>query len=290
MKKVFLAMMSLLLILGLAACGSTAKPTDSDKDKGNKKGDSAQSDLTLEEVFEKSLKASEEMKSFHAKMDIKQEVEHEGSPLNVDVNMDMDVIVDPMALYQKTTTKMEADGESIAEGTLNTETYLTDEGFFMYLENEDTWAKFPSELSDQLMQIPNSQSNPAEQLEQLKTFVEDFSFEQNDKEFILKLTASGEKFEAFLKETALNALPEQMKANEEIINSMKINNVEYEIFIDKENFYTTGLNMIMDSQMKVEEYEIKLHQEMTGTYSNINGIDQIKVPQEAIDNAEEINM
>ena len=64
--------------------------------------------------------------------------------------------------------------------------------------------------------------------------------------------------------------------------------VNYEIFIDKETFNTTALNMIMDMTMVVEGEEMKLAQNLKSTYDNYNEVEKIEIPQEIIDNAQEM--
>ena len=65
--------------------------------------------------------------------------------------------------------------------------------------------------------------------------------------------------------------------------------MEYEIFIDKKTFYTNAFNMNMDMTMKVEGEEMQIDQKVNAEISKINEIEKIKVPQEVIDNAVDIN-
>ena len=58
---------------------------------------------------------------------------------------------------------------------------------------------------------------------------------------------------------------------------------------DKKTFYTNAFNMKMDMTMKVEGEEIQIDQKVNADISKINEIKNIKIPQEVIDNAVDIN-
>lgn len=293
MKKTLAIITSLLMILMLAACSDTAKPvneTASGNDNGTNKDETnteEKSELTLEEVLSKSTEASEELKSFSVKMDISQQMssDSEAESMNFDSVINMDVTTEPTAFYQKMTMSMEG-----GEDSYDIESYFTEEGMFLYDGAGDHWMKFPKEMSDDLLQMSSQQTNPGEELKKLQQFVDDFTFEQDAKSYILRLKANGEKFNDFVKETAAETLPPELAANGEMLENMKINGVEYEIVIDKETFYPSVLNMIMEMEMAAEGQTIAMKQNMNGQYSNYNKVETITVPQEVIDTAVEMEM
>lgn len=173
--------------------------------------------------------------------------------------------------------------------SFETESYFSEDGMFFYEPSTSQWMKFPQEMTDTFLQMSGQQSNPGEELKKLQQFVEDFTFEQDSKNYILKLKASGEKFNDFIKETAVQQLPPEMSA-EDALSGMKINAVEYEILVDKKTFYPVALNMNMDLEMTIEGQTISMKQKMNGQYSNYNSVEAITVPQEVIDSAVEMGM
>ena len=178
-----------VLVLGLAACGSTAevKPgTDTSK----------KSELTIQEVFQKAQEASEKQNSMHAKMDIEQNMDSPVEGLNMDskIKMDMDVVMDPLAMHQ--VIKMDM-GEA---GIMETEIYLTEDGFLMKDPESEEWMKLPEELYEELMGSMADSADPSLDLNSLEKYVEDFTFEQDDDQYILKLKASGDEFRNLVKE------------------------------------------------------------------------------------------
>lgn len=281
MKKGLSILLGFFFVLMLTACNSSAETMNNEDGASNEK----KSDLTLEQVFEKTTEASKELKSFKVKMDLKQEIssdQDEAGNVNFDSTLEMDVIQDPMAFYQKMSTKTPG-----TEQIMEIESYFTKDGMYYYDPTSQTWMKFPSDMMDQVVQLSNQQTNPAAEIENLKKFVDDFKFQQDDKSYILLLNASGEKFTDFLKETIEQTLPEGMANSTEAIESMKINKMDYEIHIDKETFYPTVLNLNMEMEMSAEGQKITIAQDVKGQYVEHNHIDEIKIPQEVIEGAVE---
>nr|WP_242691066.1 DUF6612 family protein [Cytobacillus praedii] len=290
LKKTFSILAGFLLVFMLAACNQTAKPVDepvkdNEKASETEKAKEKASELTLEEVMNKSTEASEGLKSFSVKMDLTQDMTDQGE-LNVQTTsvIDMNIVTEPMAYYQKMKMSMGEEAESF-----ETESYFSEAGMFFYEPSTSQWMKFPQEMTDTFLQMSGQQSNPGEELKKLQQFVEDFTFEQDSNNYILKLKASGEKFNDFIKETAVQQLPPEMSA-EDALSGMKINAVEYEILVDKKTFYPVELNMDMDLEMTIEGQTIAMKQKMNGQYSNYNSVNAITVPQEVIDSAVEMGM
>ncbi|GLB58601.1 hypothetical protein NCCP133_07340 [Cytobacillus sp. NCCP-133] len=291
MRKTLAFLTGFLLIFMLAACSETAKPV-SETESGNETDKSKTkteetSELTLEEVLKKSTEASEELKSFSVKMDMSQNIksDSEAENMSIDSVIDMDVTTDPTAFYQKMSMTMEG-----AEESYDIESYFTEDGMFLYDAAGEQWMKFPKEMSDDLLQMSSQQTNPGEELKKLQEFVDDFTFGQDAKSYILKLKANGEKFNDFVKKTAEETLPPEMTANGETLENMKILDVKYEIVIDKDTFYPSILNMIMEMEISAEGQTIAMKQNMNGHYSNYNEVESITVPQEVIESAVEMEM
>ncbi|CAM3222552.1 DUF6612 domain-containing protein [Filibacter tadaridae] len=275
-----------VLVLGLSACNTTAEPKK-DPETGKKVEVQNESKMTAQEVYEKVIAASEEQKSMHAKMDIDQAIEVPSEDFNMTstIKMDMDMIVDPLAMYQKMSMDM---GE---QGTMDTEIYMTEEGFFMHDPENDQWLKMPAGMSEDMMAQMGNGADPTLDMKMFKDFVEDFEFEQTDDEYILTLVASGEKFTSLIQKTVADNMPAGMEMGEEeteMMKNMKVEKLNYKIFIDKKTFYTNAFDMDMDMTMTIEGNEMHIVQKMNAVISKINEIDTIKVPQEVLDKTVDI--
>ncbi|WP_203248192.1 DUF6612 family protein [Sporosarcina beigongshangi] len=275
-----------VLALGLAACNTPAEPK-TDAETGKKVELEEPSGLTAQEVFEKATEASAEQVSMHATMNINQLMEIPGQEgtMNSKIKMDMDMVVDPLAMYQKMDVDM---GE---QGVTEMEIYMTEEGFFMNDPMSGQWLKLPAEMYEDLLAQAGS-ADPTLDMNMFKEFVEDFKFEQTDDEYILKLSASGEKFSKLFKEIAMENLPADVDASAEaaeLMENIEMKSLEYEIYIDKKTFYTNAFNMKMDMKMQVDGEEMRIDQKVNAKLSKINEIDKIEIPQEILDNALDIN-
>lgn len=277
MKNWIKGMAAGVLALGLAACSTPAEPkTDTEK----------VSKMTAQEVFDKATVASGEQTSMSADMNIAQLIEVPGQDLtmNSKIKMDMDMIIDPLSMYQKMDVDM---GE---QGAMAMEIYMTEEGFFMNDPESDQWMKLPGEMYEDMLGEVGS-ADPTLDMTMFQEFVEDFKFEQTDDEYILKLSASGDKFSKLFKEIAMDNLPSGVDANveaAELMENINVTSLEYEIFIDKKTFYTNAFNMKMDMTMLVEGEEMRIDQKVNAKLSKINEIDKIEIPQEVLDNADDI--
>ncbi|MFX3674976.1 MAG: DUF6612 family protein [Paenisporosarcina sp.] len=285
MKKWMMLMFVLVIVLGLAGCNETATPsTETSKENT--------SDLTLKEVFAKSLEQAEKVKSLRASIDMSQVVDIPAQEISMETSskMDMDMEIEPLGLYQKGTTSMKMLGDETTEQpeAVQIESYLTNQGFFMYDSMSKQWMKLPSDMYDQILSMSQNQADPSQQLKDLESFLEDFTFEQNDSSYILKLVASGDKFNTLIQKQMSETMPDMMIEEEELLKDMNVEKVNFEIFIDKKTFNTTALNMVMDMTMAVEGENMKVSQDIKSIYTKFNDVDSIKVPQDVVDNAKEM--
>ncbi|SEM72318.1 hypothetical protein SAMN05192533_10594 [Mesobacillus persicus] len=287
LKKLTTILIGFLLILLLAACNGTTETVDQNEstEETATEKETAPESLTLEEVFEKTTTASEDLHSFAVDMNLVQEIASDLEEANMELNSSifMEVVSDPISFYQKMQMSIPNTKE-----TLETESYFSKDGFYMHDPLGGTWMKFPSEMTDQLLQVSNQQTNPGEEIKRLQEFSDDFSFEEKDNEYHLTLTASGEEFNDFIQETIKQTLPADMAADTEELENIKIHAVAYDIIIDKETFFPKAINMNMDMEIMVEDQTVQLTQRMDGQYSKHNEIDEIVIPEEVMDTAEEV--
>lgn len=282
MKKWKTLMVASVLTLGLAACNSTATPT-------SETAEDKKSELTLKQVFDKSLAQSESIKSLNADIEMSQviEVPSQNVEMDTETKMTMDMFVDPLSIYQKGTTSTTVPGQDTSEQPqeVEIESYMTEEGFFMNHSMSQQWVKLPADMYEQMMSMSQKQADPSQQLKDLEMFRDDFSFEQSDDMYVLKLSASGDKFNELIQKQLTETMPAMELEQENMLKDMNIEKVDYEIFIDKKTFNTSAFNMNLEMTVTVEGEEMKMSQNMKSTFDKFNEIEPIKVPQEVLDNA-----
>ena len=280
MKRIFSALsVSILSMVLLVACSETAEPVSEQENKqANKNSD--KSELTIKEVYEKMMDASEDIDSFVMDMEMEQEIiEGDNEPIPTQSTIHSKVVQEPIGLEQK--VNMTIDGQ-----TIETEQYFTEEGFYMYDPGQDMWMKYSEGHEDLMAQLQaDSGLNQTQTLSELQSFIEDFTFEQNNEEFILTLDADDEKFNSLVQQELSSGAVEM---NE--VKDLEINGIEYEIFVDKKTYLPSQMNIIMNLNMTSEGQKVTLKQDIDTTYSNYNSLDAISVPKEALENAVELEM
>ncbi len=294
MKKWSSLFVACFFALILTACNSTATPIKKEEDTSKdttentstevKEDQSKVSELTLEEVYQKAMDRQNEIESLTSEVTMHQVMTSGGEEITIKSDMTMDMTMDPMAMYAKGTSTM-TDPTTGEEMPLSYEMYMVKDGFFMYDEMTAAWSKLPADNYEQMMEQSANQADASQQLEMLKTFIKDFTFEQNDNQYILTLDASGDKFNDFVLEQALGtgAISAEDQA---VLESIKFNDMSYVIVVNKETFDTEEITMVMEMVEANSGETVQMNTTMA--FMNINKIEAIEVPQEVIDTATEV--
>lgn len=285
MKKVIALCLVSLLVLALSACNSTAEPTTG-KEVNNK------SELTLQEVYEKAIERQNTLESVSAVIKMNQKIElndgTEAFEMGSSADMTMDMVSEPLAMYVDGAMTM-ADPATGENMNVDMEMYMSEEGFFMHDPETKQWMKLPSEQFAAIAGQTVNQVNASEQLKQFESFIEDFTFEQTETEYVLKLNAASDKFSEFILEQM--QVTEMMGVTEEeqkIVENMKFDNINYVIKIDKETFDIHAMDTIFDITIDVEGKSMKVATDAKIAFNNFNEVEAIKIPQEVIDQAVEV--
>ncbi|WP_203340478.1 DUF6612 family protein [Planococcus beijingensis] len=285
MKKWIMFMSTATLAIGLAACGETAEPVSGDEAA---KGEN--SELTAEEVYTKSMEASEEITSLHADIvtDQVMAMQPDGMVINMKMDSAMDMTTEPLAFHQTAETSMVSED---IENTnpMSMEMYFTDQGLYMYEETMATWLKMPDDSIEDLKGLADQQTaDPSQQLEELADFQDDFTFEQTADEYILTLDASGEKIQELMAQQLEKTLGQMELEAQTALEDMTIHSVNYVINVDKETFLTNSLDVKMDMDMNIEGESMNIKSDIQADYSKYNEIEAITIPAEVLEQAQEI--
>ncbi|WP_036123935.1 MULTISPECIES: DUF6612 family protein [Lysinibacillus] len=284
MKKIFKVLAVGTLALTLAACNSSATPT---------KDTTKTSKLTLEQVYDKAVDRQADIKSASANMDMTQVTKvgsgKEAMEFSIDSKMDMDIIVDPLAMHLSGSMSMPdmmSEGEETTDMPI--EMYMKkDTGLFMKDMTTDSWIKLPDENFDEILDQTAASADAKEQLEHLKKFIGDFKFEQTDDEYVLTLEAKGDKFKELIDSEITKSI-EDMGLEENPMDQLTIEKINYVLHIDKETFDTKKMDMNFDLKMAVEGDELVMNTKSVVTYTDFNHLKTIDIPQSIIDNAQTI--
>lgn len=290
MKKLSGILLTVLMVIVLAACGDNTSDAPAANDNKNGEvnapdnADLGEDSLNAEELYEKITVANAELESFSTKMDMTQTMEIDGENMDIQSVIDMDVVQNPFSLKQVMTMNMPEIGEQSIEA------YLTEDGFYMLDPEQDQWMKLPSEFSEQIIQQSEAQADLQSQLAQFDGLQDGLTVDETADHYVLNFKSTDNDFEEIFKETIENNFPEEMGLDMNMFDDITFNDVQYELLVQKDNFYMSELNMIMDFDMEIEGEKLNTKQNIQSTYDNYNEIDEIKVPKEVLDNAVEMEL
>ncbi|AIY04319.1 hypothetical protein Plano_0354 [Planococcus sp. PAMC 21323] len=283
MKKWLLFISAATLSVGLAACSETAKPASGDE---SAKGED--SDLTVQELYAKSVEASESITSLHADIvtDQTMEMQPDGMVINMKMDSVMDMVIDPLAFHQTAETSIVSE-DIDNTNPMNMEMYFTDQGMYIYENTMAMWLKMPDEGIEGLKELADQQTaDPAQQLEELGEFQNDFTFEQTADDYILTLDASGEKFQELMNQQLDKTLGQMEIEAQRTLEDMTIHSVNYTIYIDKESFLTNKMDMTMDMDLNIDGEIMNIKSDVQAEYSNFNEVEAITIPAEVLEEAQ----
>lgn len=267
------------------------------------------------DAFLESMMAAE-LNSYSSKMTVDQKM---GSVLEPDVfnmimDIEMDIIQDPIAMHMLSKMTMDIEGEAVEELS---ETYFTKDGFFQ--KAGDKWIKFDDALTEGLLQASVAQADPLAQLELTKKFTKGINIFEYDDVYIMAQTLTNDEIGEMMEE-AMSSLTgllsvaateeDTEKATEDttvkvenitldeviedvteeefegIFDGLAINIEEYYVgtTIDKKTLFPIDTSGTTHMTMGVGEDTVSTKQTITGTFSNHNEVEEIKIPADVIKN------
>lgn len=247
----------------------------------------------VESVLNDSIDAMEELSSYSMKVDSTQSMVVEEESMDIESSIEMDLLLEPLTLFQKTSFDLGDMGMGM-DMSLEYDSYFSEEeGFFMQDPFANEWAKFSNTVMDEMMEealaLSDAQLSPEEQLKPFKEYISDLSIIEEEDHYVISLKGEGADMSAFAEQISTMAGEGMDELFEDIWNDMEIHALEYEIFIDKETYYQTEANVYMEMTMNIEEESMTLEQTSHMVLSQFNELDDLQIPEEVLENAEEIS-
>lgn len=266
------------MVFTLAACSDTAEPITGTQDK---------SSLTLQQVFEKAIERQQTLKNVHASVDMEQYtemvIEGETVQFSTSSDLEMDIQQNPMAMYTKGTVAMDMGGESME---MPIEMYMSKaDGFYLLNGEANQWVKLPDDQYQQILAQTGAQTDATVQLQQLKQFIDDFEFKQDDKSYLLTLNIEGDKFKEFIAGQLEATVGETAEMSNDLMKTMTFEDSKYELVIDKNTFDTKEIEMDLTMNMEMEGQPAQIVNDATIEYSKFDELAEITVPKEVKDKA-----
>ncbi|WP_377890413.1 DUF6612 family protein [Alkalihalobacillus sp. R86527] len=236
-------------------------------------------EMSASDILAKSSDAMTEVKSYSTEMKTEQSSPIEGESMMTSSQAKADITLEPFAMHQTMTTSSPQQGE------ITLESYWTEEGFYQE-DPEKGWVKMPEELTQDLEKL-QGMSTAKGQMAQAKELAKEMKVEDTDDAYVLTYEGDGET----LLESSMKMLTQNMSENEEsppmegLMEQITINNVNYNVTIDKETYYVQHIMMDLDMEMTIEDKTMNMKQSMEMSLTNYNQVGTITIPQDVIDSA-----
>jgi len=275
MKKWLIAIISIFMLM-LAACSETATPSEETSEEN-------ESSLTAEEVYEKAMEQMEALQSFAFDMKMEQSMEFgEEETVSSIADISGEMTEDPFMMYQNGSIEMDSDPIGLME--INLEMYAEDNVVYIYEDMFNNWMKGSlDDLSDVGLEVGEEQS-PFSHIEDLEEYIDEFTFEQTDDTFIFKLETDSEKFKQLLLEE-VQEFQLDMSGNDDVLETLEIEQLHYTFTIDKETFDTLSFSIDFSIQLTENGETLSVSSVIDAEFSNFNGIEEITIPEEVIEEA-----
>ncbi|MBT2687391.1 copper amine oxidase N-terminal domain-containing protein [Bacillus sp. ISL-47] len=221
-----------------------------------------------------------EMNSFTADMKVQQSMTYLGEKMTMDMDMKMDMVLDPIGLYQFMSMTMKEFGEE----NVTTESYLTKDGYYSFDPMFNKWVKYDDEMAKEMLSLSDYQMSPTERFELIQRYYKNVKIIENAGTYELHASLSGKGFQDLIDEM-LNL--SGLGVEEDIFNGMEIiiNKMNIVSIIDKKTLYPISDTMDSDMTISAEGEKMNIKQKANNTYSNVNKLEKITIPQHVIDTA-----
>lgn len=203
----------------------------------------------------------------------------ENNEQDTDMTTKSEYIKDPVMMHQEVLMKS-------AQGDQKFEQYVTADGFYSQMNGQ--WMKLPATMGQQVLTAMQQSSNPEKQLEQFKAISEKTKITEDGDNYLLSAEVSGDDVKELAKSymNQNGGSDQQMAAMMEQMN-IKSMNIAYAV--DKKTYFPTRTDVTMVMDMTTGDQTVSIDMDMKATISDHNKVDEIKIPQEALD-AKEVEM
>ncbi|TSB48332.1 DUF6612 family protein [Alkalicoccobacillus porphyridii] len=303
MKKVKWLTVGLVCTVALVACGNEdasteeandTETTESSSPEESTEVDTGDSEETGEEVsnendahtiLEQSIAAMEDVNSFSMEMNTEQTIEMDGEePMLTTSSVTMDGVQDPLSFYQLIVSSDPSSGE-----TFEMEQYYVDGVIYMQDPIDDQWMMMSGDVLG-MDDLEDLEMSPEDQLDVLMDFAEEITVEDEGDRYALTINGSGDELMELARELAnAESDPSMQDDMDQIFEGTEISKLDYVLYINKETYYQEEMHMELEMTMEAEGETITISQVSDSLFSGFNELEEIVVPDDILENAEEIS-
>ncbi|WP_150265139.1 DUF6612 family protein [Paenibacillus tepidiphilus] len=247
-------------------------------------GQSQEGPISVDELITKAAEASQQLQSFAMDMQMNQDITastgDDSQMQGIEMTAQSEYTKQPLQMHQVAKIDM------MGQGAQDIEQYVTESG--VYTKSEGQWFKMPDSMIQQMTASLEQSASPEKQLEQFKAITDYTKVTEEGNEYLLTADVSG----ADVKELARSYMNQaggtdnQMSA---MMDQMDIKSMNIVYGVDKETFFPTRTDVNIVMEAAADGQNISIDMTMTGVLDRHNEIQEIKVPDEAL-NAQEVEL
>jgi len=247
LKKLLFLLLTVFSVMFVGACG---------KSKINK-----------EEVINKFVEVSKDMKSANMLMDIK--MSQKGSKESINMSIDSAIILEPLEMKLEMT---------VPNQPTKIDLYIKDGYMYVLDPLSNQWMK--QKVTDLVNeQFKGYMTNSLYIYDVMKDNIDKMDVDEKDGDYIISISKNSE----FLKDAMKKQLSNMNTPGSQLGEQIEIDNIVIQYIVDKNTYLVKNSIMSFDVAMNGEKITINLDTK----FSNINEVKEISIPEET-KNAEEI--
>ena len=247
LKKLLFLVLTVFSVMFVGACG---------KSKINK-----------EEVINKFVEVSKDMKSANMLMDIK--MSQKGSKESINMSIDSAIILEPLEMKLEMT---------VPNQPTKIDLYIKDGYMYVLDPLSNQWMK--QKVTDLVNeQFKGYMTNSLYIYDVMKDNIDKMDVDEKDGNYIISISKNSE----FLKEAMKKQLSNMNTPGSQLGEQIEIDNIAIQYIVDKNTYLVKNSIMSFDVAMNGEKITINLDTK----FSNINEVKEISIPEET-KNSEEV--
>ena len=247
LKKLLFLVLTVFSVMFVGACG---------KSKINK-----------EEVINKFVEVSKDMKSANMLMDIK--MSQKGSKESINMSIDSAIILEPLEMKLEMT---------VPNQPTKIDLYIKDGYMYVLDPLSNQWMK--QKVTDLVNeQFKGYMTNSLYIYDVMKDNIDKMDVDEKDGNYIISISKNSE----FLKDAMKKQLSNMNTPGSQLGEQIEIDNIAIQYIVDKNTYLVKNSIMSFDVTMNGEKITINLDTK----FSNINEVKEISIPEET-KNSEEV--
>src|SRR5699024_1367307 len=150
------------------------------------------------------------------------------------------------------------------------------------------WLIFKDDNADLLLEKFYTEPNPDELYENIKEHKEDFNLDDSGDKYVLSIDVSEDEYSDVQDDIIDNAV-QQDETGIDTLDETEIDKFKIDIEVNKDTLETEKITQDMELSMNVYEEDVTIAQEAVMDFDDYNNIDDIEVPEDVKEDAEEAN-